>query len=194
MKFDVVIIGGGLAGVTAGTLLQQAGLKCALVAEGLTLDATSRQDFRAAGGTLLQGDRVIGGVFEKDRLCGVQTEKLGDELLFADSFVLATGKYFSRGIVADMNKVYEPIFGLDVEYDADRSTWFNPSFASRQRFLDFGVVARSGKAVKNGEPIVNLYPAGEVLSGVSGAQGDASEIIRQSALSAAQAILDGRNA
>ena len=194
MKFDVVIIGGGLAGVTAATALQQAGLKCVLVAEGLSLDGASRRDFRLAGGTVLAGDRVTGGTFEQDRLVCVSTEKLGDEMLYADAFVLATGKYFSRGIVADMDKVYEPIFGLDVQYDPDTSTWFNPSFAARQRFLDFGVFTRSGCAIKNGNPIVNLFPAGEVLAGLSGAQGDASELIRQSALEAAKAIIDGRNA
>lgn len=193
MKFDVAIIGGGLAGVSAATTLQQAGLRCILIAEGLALDGTSGRDFRRCGGTVLQGDRVTGGSFSGNRLEYIFTEKLGDEFIYADSFVLATGKYFSRGIVADMEKVYEPIFGLDVEYDRDRANWFNPSFASRQKFLDFGVFTRSGCATKNGEPVVNLYPAGEVLAGLSGAQGDASDLIRQSALEAAKAIIDGRN-
>lgn len=192
MKFDVAIIGGGLAGVTAATTLQQAGFRCVLIAEGLSLDGTSRREFRLAGGTVLQGDRVTSGIFNNNMLQGVCTEKLGDEVIYADSFVLATGKYFSRGIIADMDKVYEPVFGLDVEYDRDRGTWFNPTFSARQKFLDFGVFTRNGRATINGEPIVNLYPAGEVLAGLSGAQGDASELIRQSALDAAKAIIDGR--
>ena len=188
MKFDVVIIGGGLAGMTAATELQQAGLKCAVVAEGLSLFNTSRQEFKAAGGTLLAGDRVVSGRFAEDRLAAVRTEKLGDVELEAGSYVLATGKYFSRGLVADMDKVYEPLFGLDVEFDEDRSAWFDASFSAPQRFLAFGVKTRDGRALKDGKLIANLFPAGELLAGISSAQGDATELIKKSALEAAKAI------
>jgi anaerobic glycerol-3-phosphate dehydrogenase B subunit len=192
MKFDVIVIGGGLAGMTAAEALQSAGLKCAVIAEGLSLHNAPRNAFRAAGGTLLAGDRVTGGDFDGDRLVRVHTEKLGDVALEAGAFVLATGKYFSKGIVADMDKVYEPLFGLDVEYDADRSGWFDPSFAAPQRFLEFGVKAEDGRALKDGKPLANVYPAGEVLAGICGAQGDATETIRKSGLDAADAIRRAR--
>ncbi|MBO6170483.1 MAG: FAD-binding protein [Bacteroidales bacterium] len=192
MRFDVVIIGGGLAGMTAATELQRSGLRCAVVAEGLSLNNVSRKEFKAAGGTLLQGDKVTGGVIKDGRLLCVNTQKLGDVVLEADSFILATGKYFSRGLVADMDKVYEPLFGLDVDYDPDRSTWFDRSFAAPQKFLEFGVNTQDGAALKDGEPIVNLYPVGEVLKGISSAGSDASRAILDSAEAAVQAI-KGRN-
>lgn len=187
MKFDVVVIGGGLAGMTAATALQQGGLRCAVIAEGLSLSGASREAYTAAGGTLLAGDRVTGGTIENGRLLSIRTEKLGDVTLEARAFILATGKFFSRGIVADMQKVYEPIFGLDVQYDADRSTWFSPSFAAPQRFLEFGVIAKDGCAVRNGVKIENLFPAGEVLAGLSSAASDATAEIKKSALAAAEA-------
>ena len=187
MKFDVVVIGGGLAGMTAATALQQGGLRCAVIAEGLSLSGASREAYTAAGGTLLAGDRVTGGTIENGRLLSIRTEKLGDVTLEARAFILATGKFFSRGIVADMQKVYEPIFGLDVQYDADRSTWFSPSFAAPQRFLEFGVIAEDGCAVRNGVKIENLFPAGEVLAGLSSAASDATAEIKKSALAAAEA-------
>ncbi len=187
MKFDAVIIGGGLAGMTAATALQQGGLRCAVVAEGLSLSGASREAYTAAGGTLLAGDRVTGGTIENGRLVSIRTEKLGDVTLEARAFILATGKFFSRGIIADMQKVYEPIFGLDVQYDADRSTWFSPSFAAPQRFLEFGVIAEDGCAVRNGVKIENLFPAGEVLAGLSSAASDATAEIKKSALAAAEA-------
>ena len=161
MKFDVVIIGGGLAGTSAATELQKSGLKCILVAEGLSLNNCPKNEFKAAGGTVLQGDRVVSGVFEGNRLIRVFTEKLGNEPLEAD---------------------------LDVEYDSDRLTWIDPSFAAPQRFLEFGVKTSGGVALKGGVPIVNLFPAGEVLSGVSSAQGDATEQILNSAREAVRAI------
>ena len=187
MKFDVVVIGGGLAGMTAATALQQGGIRCAVIAEGLSLSGASREAYTAAGGTLLAGDRVTGGTIENGRLVSIRTEKLGDVTLEARAFILATGKFFSRGIVADMQKVYEPIFGLDVQYDADRSTWFSPSFAAPQRFLEFGVIAEDGCAVRDGVKIENLFPAGEVLAGLSSAASDATAEIKKSALAAAEA-------
>lgn len=188
MKFDVIVIGGGLAGMTAADALQEDGFRCAVVAEGLSLYNSPRGAFRAAGGTLLAGDRVTGGVFEDGRLVSVSTEKLGDVTLEADYFILATGKYFSKGIVADMDRVYEPLFGLDVEYDEDRGKWFDASFSAPQRFLEFGVKAEEGHALKDGKPVANLFPAGEVLAGICGAQGDAVEVIEKSALDAVKAI------
>ena len=188
MKFDVVVIGGGLAGMTAATELQRSGLRCAVVATGLSLHEAPRRDFKAAGGTLLAGDSVVGGRIEDGKLLEVRTEKLGDAALEADWFILATGKYFSKGIVADMDRVYEPLFGLDVDYDEDRAKWFDPSFAAPQPFLEFGVRTEGGCALKDGSPISNLLPAGEVLAGISSAEGDATSAIRQSALDAVQII------
>jgi len=188
MKFDVLIIGGGLAGMTAATKLQSEGLRCAVVAEGLSLHNVSRREFCAAGGTLLAGDKVVSGRFSGDRLISVRTEKLGDVDLEADNYILATGKYFSGGLAADMDRLYEPLFGLDVEYDEDRSKWFDASFSAPQKFLEFGVKVQDGRALKDGVQIVNLYPAGEILAGISSAQGDARESVINSAIEAAAAI------
>lgn len=192
MRFDVVIIGGGLAGTTAATALQQAGLRCVLVSGGLSLNEVSHAAFRTAGGIVLAGDNVTGGIIEDGRLLRVRTEKLGTEPLEADHFILATGKYFSRGIVADMDRIYEPLFGLDVDFDADRTTWFAPSFGARQRFLDFGVSCSGGCALKDGRKIANLHPAGEVLAGLSNSAGDAADLIRSSAMEAVDNVLKGR--
>ena len=65
---------------------------------------------------------------------------------------------------------------------------FDPSFAAPQKFLEFGVKTEDGVALKDGKKIVNLYPAGEILAGLSSAQGDATAAIVQSALDAANAI------
>ena len=189
MKFDAVIIGGGQTGSNLANLLQNLGRRCVIVTEGLSLnDNTSFGGFLAAGGTVLTGDRVIGGTFEGNRLVSVRTQKLGDVTLEAPVFVLATGKYFSRGIVADMDRVYEPIFGLDVEYDEDRSTWFNPSFSSPQRFLEFGVRTQDGCALKDGQKIINLIPTGEVLAGVSCVGESGAKAISKSIFDAFAAI------
>ena len=178
--------------MTAATVLQEAGLKCAVIAEGLSLHEAPRAPFRGAGGTVLTGEKVKGGIFDDSRLCGVYTQRLGGLLLQADEFILATGKFFSRGLVADMDGIREPLFGLDVEYDEDRSTWTDPSFAASQRFLGFGLKTRDGLALKGGIAIENLRPVGEILSGVDITVPGAEKLIRKSALDAAQAIINKR--
>ena len=189
MKFDVVIIGGGLAGMTAATKLQEAGLKCAVVAKGLSLHNISRKPFVQKGGMMFAGDTAVRGEFSGDRLVRIWTEKLGSMALEADSFVLASGKFFAGGLVADMDKVYEPLFGLDVQYNEERSTWFSSSFADHQGFLEFGVKTDDAHAVKDGKSIANLFPAGEILAGISGSEGDAEDAIVESAVKVSQKII-----
>lgn len=189
MRYDVVIIGGGLAGKTAATALQERGLKCAIVAEGLSLRDVDMKDFVAAGGSLFAGDRVVKAEVVDGRVLSLTTERLEDELLVADNYILATGKYFSRGIVADMSGVHEPVFGLDVDVEADRSTWFERDFAADQKFMSFGVRNfGQGRVALEGVVLTNLFAAGEVLAGITGIEADAQAVIEKSALEAVSNI------
>lgn len=189
MRYDVVIIGGGLAGKTAATALQAKGLKCAVVADGLSLRNVDLKEFVAAGGSLFAGDRVLGADVADGKVTAIRTERLEDEALVADNYILASGKYFSRGIVADMSRIYEPIFGLDVEADADRSVWFDRDFAADQKFMSYGVKNfGNGRVALEGVVLSNLFAAGEVLAGITGIEADAAEIILKSALDAVSNI------
>lgn len=188
MKFDVIIIGGGLAGVTAATALQREGRRCAIVSAGLSPHKVDLREFRKDGGTVLAGDAVTGGIIQVGRLLCVYTGKLGDTPLEADHFILATGKYFSRGLSSDMDRIYETIFGLDVEYAADPADWFAPGFHNSQPFMQFGVKSKGGCALKDGVRIANLYPVGEILAGIDGSDEDADARITGSALEAVRII------
>ena len=99
------------------------------------------------------------------RIAAVRTANLGDEPLAAGLFVLATGKFFSRGLVADMDRVYEPVFGADVDYIPDRTKWYVADFAAPQPFLNFGVrTAPDGRVLFGGIPAENLYAVGRILA------------------------------
>ena len=179
MKCDVVIIGGGLAGVTAALKLQKAGRRCVVVAGGMSLHETPRAEFIASGGTFLRGDFVKGGDWDGDRLLCVHTRNLGREPLVAEHFILATGRFFSRGLVSTMDSISEPIFGCDVRYERDRSAWVNLDFFGDQPFEDFGVETDArGRAMINGRPAQNLYVAGEILCGRRDIEQTASEVCR----------------
>lgn len=179
MKYDVIIIGAGLAGMTAGVNLLKAGKSCLAVSEGLSLNENPSAEFVALGGVLLRGDSVVRGVFEGDVLKAVATRNLGPTLLQADNFILSTGKFFSRGLRSDMDKVYEPVFGCDVDYIADRNAWTTPDFFARQPFEDFGVVTDgTSRASIGGKTVANLYAAGEVLKGKIDIEKSALEVCR----------------
>lgn len=165
MKFDVVIIGGGLAGLTAGVRLLEAGKTCCAVSAGRGLHEVPSKRFRELGGVLLSGDKVVDGDWDGDRLLRVFTRNLGETVLEAPVFILSTGKFFSCGLVATPEAIIEPLFGCDVDYPECRDRWCDRNFFSRQPFENFGVRTENGLAFRKGKLTENLYPAGEILAG-----------------------------
>lgn len=180
MRYDVVIIGGGLAGMTAGVRLQKAGLKCCAVSEGLSLHDTPKAAFLASGGVLLQGDSVVGGEWDGLRLKSVRTRNLESTPLEAKWFILCTGAFFSRGLAATMDSVRETVFGADVEFDPCRDNWYDSDFYAPQPFESFGVkTSAEGLVLFGGKAAENLYAAGEVLAGNVDIEQSAIEVCRR---------------
>lgn len=180
MKYDVIIIGGGLAGITAGKYLQENGRRTLVVSAGLSLHKTDRAAYVAAGGTILPGDSVMGGEFADDKLVCVRTANLGCTVLSADSFILCTGKFFSKGLASTMDTVYETVFGCDVDYEKDSTKWVVKDFDADQPFMSFGVVTDELSRVSiGGRTISNLYAAGEILPGKVNIEESALEVCRR---------------
>jgi len=126
------------------------------------------QRFQELGGTFFMGDIVEEGNFENDRLLDIKTNNHGDIKLEADAFILASGSFYSKGIVATHNKLYEPIFGLDIDGDTDRANWLDETFFNDQPYMHYGVKADGNfRALMNDKPIENLYVAGSVLGGAN---------------------------
>lgn len=165
MKYDVIIIGGGLAGFTAGIRLLQAGRKCCIVSGGLSLHEVPKAQFKELGGVVLAGNRVVDGEWDGDRLVSAGTSNLEGTRLKADNYILATGKFFSRGLVATMDEILEPLFGCDVDYVPGRANWIDPDFFAPQPFESFGVRTERGLVLRGGRRTENLYAAGEILAG-----------------------------
>lgn len=172
IRFDTIIIGGGLAGMHTACRLQKSGQRTVVISKGISLHKPDFSEYRSLGGRILMGDSVIRGEFEGGNILAVYTENLGQNRLEADNFILASGKFLSGGLVADMEQIYEPLFGLDVEYDRDRNHWFAP-FDEHQGFMSFGVKADElSRPFLNGRIIINLYAAGEILAGVDPTETD----------------------
>ncbi|MCD7712705.1 MAG: glycerol-3-phosphate dehydrogenase subunit GlpB [Firmicutes bacterium] len=122
--------------------------------------------FLSLGGTYMLGDSIQSGTMKGGRIQEVYSQNHQDISFSADHFILATGNYFSQGIIASKEHVYEPVFDLDVAYQTDRQQWYNPVLFKKQDYQEFGVITnRNFQGIYKGERISNLYVAGAVLEG-----------------------------
>jgi len=133
---------------------------------GIRVQMMLRRYFQKLGGVYMLGDSVNGGGFDGGRLRYITTVNHGNVKLEADDFILASGSFFSKGLVADVDGIREPIFGIDVDYAAERSQWYRKNMFEAQPYMSFGVVTdKSFHVVKDGTMVPNLYAAGSLLGG-----------------------------
>lgn len=157
---------------------------------GLRTQILLKQRYQLLGGTYLMGDEVVRAHVHDGVVHSVATRNLDNHYIEGDHFILATGGYFSKGLVSNPFQVFEPVFGLDVEYNEDRNAWYNPAFKEDQPYMHFGVKAdESLHALKDGQPVENLYVAGSVLGNNRPEFGTAAGKAVRTALKAADEIL-----
>ena len=131
---------------------------------GMRTQMQLKKAYEAAGGTFLMGDEIRSAELEDGNVRAVCAKNVGR--MTADNYILATGGYFSKGIAANMEKVFEPLFGLDVAAAEGRGAWYDPDFFKAQPFMDFGVATDAAfHPLKDGAPVKNLYAIGSVLAG-----------------------------
>ena len=152
-----------------------------------------RHYFKMLGGTYLMGDSAVSGTFDGNRLTSISTAKLADMPLKADHFVLATGSFISRGLVADYERVYEPVLGVDVDADSDPDRWTRFGILEPQAYSRFGVATDGElRCLKQGQVIENLHAIGSVLSGHDSVKmGDGTGVSMLTALAVNDHIIKG---
>ena len=133
---------------------------------GIRMQLMLKRYFQKQGGVYMLGDSVVSGKFEDGRLKSIQTLNHGETEFEADNFILASGSFFSKGLVASQNEVTEPVFGLDVDASADRGQWYDRNMFNNQPYMSFGVATDSTfRTSRNGSQVENLYAVGAILSG-----------------------------
>ena len=160
---------------------------------GIRTQMTLKAEFEKAGGRFLLGDTVTDAVFGQDgKIESIETANFGDIRMYADNFVLATGSFFSKGMIATPEKVYEPVFGIDLTFGEKREDWFDRNFWNRQDYISYGAkVNTSLNPSIDGMTINNLYVAGSLLGGSNTLyEGSGGGIAIISAMAAADAILE----
>ena len=155
-----------------------------------------RRKFESLGGLMINGDSALNAHFEGDRVHCIKTRLLEDEEIIADNFVLAAGSFFSKGLVSEFDKIYEPVFesdiiGVEGFNDKDRFSWTNHRFANPQPYQSAGVAINEHCQVKKGgQFLANLYAIGNVIGGFNALElGCGSGVAVVTALAVADEIL-----
>lgn len=158
---------------------------------GIRTQIQLRQYFQNLGGTYFLGDNVEEGAFEANRLLAIKTNNHGNIQLEAKQFVLASGSFYSKGLVATPHRIYDPIFNLDIDGSDDRSEWFDDKIFNCQPYMNYGIKTDENfRAIKNGKPIENLFVAGSALSGANSLkEGSGAGISLLTSLHVAEQIL-----
>ena len=133
---------------------------------GIRTQQQLRHVFERLGGVYMLGDTVLNATVDGEKVKEVFTVNHGNIGFKADNFILATGSYFSSGLVARPNGIFEPVFGCDLDAETDRSKWYDVSFFKPQQYMSYGVATDGGfRAKVKGKTMDNLYAIGSVLSG-----------------------------
>ncbi|PHI27976.1 glycerol-3-phosphate dehydrogenase subunit GlpB [Budvicia aquatica] len=133
---------------------------------GIRMHQALRSRFRQLGGQFMPGDAVLRADLDGDKVKKIYTRNHTDIPVTAEQVVLASGSFFSNGLVADFDRTYEPIFGLDMMTESQRADWTKESMFASQPYLRFGVKTDNQlRAMIDGKSISNLFAIGAVLGG-----------------------------
>jgi glycerol-3-phosphate dehydrogenase subunit B len=158
---------------------------------GIRAQRLLTEEFVRLGGEMIQGDRVVDFLMRDGRIESLSTEKHSDILFVAEDYILASGSFFGRGLIATSEAVCEPLFGLDVEAAESREEWCAERILAEQPFQRFGV--KTDERLRpsiNGRRVENLYAVGSVLCGADSVkEGCGAGVVVSTALMAAENIL-----
>lgn len=133
---------------------------------GSTMQRKLTRYFRELGGVYMLGDSVNRVDMDGEKVDKVYSVNHVDIPFIGQNYVLATGGFFSKGLESTNQYVREPLFNLDVDYDKERSNWYNKDVFAEQQYQSFGVkTTKNFQAEKEGKTIDNLYVIGATLGG-----------------------------
>ena len=157
---------------------------------GIRTQMLLKRRYELLGGTYLMGDEALRAHIHDGVVHSIVTRNLDSHYVEAGHFILATGAFFSKGLKTNPFTVFEPVFGLDVDYDPDRNNWYDPRFSADQPYMQYGVKTDAAlHGILKEKPLKNLYVIGSILGGTHPDLGSGAGLAVRSALAAADQIL-----
>jgi glycerol-3-phosphate dehydrogenase subunit B len=134
---------------------------------GMRLDNVLKSRFAALGGVFIARETIDSGRIENDRVISVHAAGQGDDIRAA-CYVLASGSFFSKGLVSRYDRMTEPVFNCRLKTPPDGQSLSGAAFLSPEShaFIRAGVVTdgRLNPKTADGRTITNLFCAGAVLA------------------------------